>query len=275
MADFFLADKAKLSKKLKMKKFMHDFKVVRNDIINPDYFVLYLQCSEPLPSIEPGQFAEVLVTGSPTTYLRRPFSIYDVDYENRVVSILIKSVGDGTKTLLSLSEGDTVNMIYPLGRPFSDPEGSDALLIGGGVGIAPMLLLAKSLHSKGCNVDVLIGGRTERDIIESWVYEPFARVFISTDDGSRGEKGLVTQHSIFHNKELNYNKIYACGPNPMMKAVASLAYSRNVPCEVSLENLMACGIGACLCCIVETHEGNKTTCVEGPVFDSRELAGWH
>lgn len=254
---------------------MHDFKVKKNDSINKDYFVLYLECPEDLPVILPGQFLEVLVPGSPATYLRRPFSIYDVIQDQRMITVLIKSVGEGTRALAGLQEGDLVNVIYPLGKSFSEPERQRALLVGGGVGIAPMLWLAKTLHSKGKIVDVLIGGRTNNDIIEPWLYEPFGNVFICTDDGSMGEKGMVTQHSVFSHPDFGYDKVYACGPDPMMKAVARLAYAKSVPCEVSLENLMACGIGACLCCIVETMDGNKTTCVEGPVFDSRELAGWH
>ena len=258
-----------------MKKYMHDFRVQQNKRLSANYFVLNLECPEKLPEILPGQFAEVLIENSPSTYLRRPFSIYDVDYENNTLKLLIKSVGNGTSTLYHLDEGDTLNLIYPLGNSFSLPEDKKVLLIGGGVGIAPMLLLAKYLDSCGIKVDVLIGGRTREDIIESELYSPYANVFITTDDGSIGEKGMVTQHSLFAREETGYSRIYACGPDPMMKAVADLAYSRGIPCEVSLENLMACGIGACLCCIVETTEGNKTTCVEGPVFDSRKLSGWH
>jgi dihydroorotate dehydrogenase electron transfer subunit len=203
--------------------------------------------------------------------LRRPFSIYDVDYEKNVLSLLIKTVGDGTMALSKLKEGDILNLIYPLGNSFSLPEGEKALLIGGGVGIAPMLLLAKHLVEKGYKPDVLIGGRSSKDIIEPEKYKSFGEVFITTDDGSAGEKGMVTQHSLFAEKVKEYSIIYACGPDPMMKAVARVAASHEIPCEISLENTMACGIGACLCCVVETIEGNKTTCIEGPVFDTRKL----
>jgi dihydroorotate dehydrogenase electron transfer subunit len=254
-----------------MKKFIHDFVVTRNHHITDDYFAIYMKCPVNLPSILPGQFAEVLVSNSTTTYLRRPFSIYDTDPDNNELSLLIKKVGDGTVALSKLNEGDIVNLIYPLGNSFSLPEGNKALLIGGGVGIAPMLLLAKQLNSKGFKPDVLIGGRTANDIVEPEKYIPFGEVFITTDDGSAGEKGMVTQHSLFTEKVKEYSAIYACGPDPMMKAVARLAATLEIPCEISLENTMACGIGACLCCVVETVDGNKTTCVEGPVFDTRKL----
>lgn len=254
---------------------MHDFRVVRNDRLSEHYYVLELECPQRLPEILPGQFAEVRVDHSPLTYLRRPFSIYNTDIQANTLSLLIKEVGVGTVTLGSLKEGDLLNLVYPLGNTFSDPDGDEALLVGGGVGIAPMLLLAKSLCAKGKIVDVLIGGRSRADILEPHLYEPFTRnCYITTEDGSAGEKGIITQHSLFGKDTLKYSMIYACGPDPMMKAVAALAHLKGIACEVSLENLMACGIGACLCCIVETNGGNKTTCVEGPVFNTRNLTGW-
>jgi len=254
-----------------MKKFIHNFEVTRNHHITDDYFALYLKCPDKLPLILPGQFAEVLVSNSTTTYLRRPFSIYDVDYGKNELSLLIKKVGDGTIALSKLQVGEILNLVYPLGNTFSMPAGESALLIGGGVGIAPMLMLAKRMKENGKNPDVLIGGRTSSDIIEPEKYHPFGEVFVTTDDGSLGEKGMVTQHSVFLEKIKQYSAIYACGPDPMMKAVARVAASYDIPCEISLENTMACGIGACLCCVVETTDGNKTTCIEGPVFDTRKL----
>lgn len=254
-----------------MKKFIHDFKVTFNNHLTEDYFAIYLECPVSLPLILPGQFAEVLVSNSTTTYLRRPFSIYDIDYEKNELSLLIKKVGDGTAALMKLKAGDILNLVYPLGNTFSLPAGKKALLVGGGVGIAPMLLLAKRLKMEGFKPDVLIGGRTSDDIVEPEKYKPYGEVFITTDDGSAGEKGMVTEHSVFSKKIIEYSAIYACGPDPMMKAVARVAASFNIPCEISLENTMACGIGACLCCVVETVDGNKTTCIEGPVFDTRKL----
>jgi dihydroorotate dehydrogenase electron transfer subunit len=254
-----------------MKKLIHDFEVTCNQPISDDYFTLHLRCPDSLPQILPGQFAEVLVGNSTTTYLRRPFSIYDTDYSKNELSLLIKQVGDGTIALSKLIVGSKLNLVYPLGNSFSFPEGEKALLVGGGVGIAPMLLLAKLLKNKNFKPDVLIGGRTTADIIEPEKYLPFGEVFITTDDGSAGEKGMVTEHSVFSEKVKEYSAIYACGPDPMMKAVARIAALHNIACEISLENTMACGIGACLCCVVETVDGNKTTCIDGPVFDTRKL----
>ena len=254
-----------------MKKFIHDFTVTLNNTISADYFVLYLKSPETLPLIFPGQFAEVLVSNSTTTYLRRPFSIYDTDYKTNELSLLIKRVGDGTIALSKLKQGDTLNLVYPLGNTFSMPSGEKALLVGGGVGIAPMLLLAKHLKAKGFKPDVLIGGRSVNDIVEPEKYLSYGEVFITTDDGSAGEIGMVTQHTVFSKKINEYSVIYACGPDPMMKVIAEYSSKNNIFCEVSLENLMGCGIGACLCCVVDTVRGNLCTCVDGPVFNTKDL----
>ncbi len=254
-----------------MKKYINDFEVVRQHAISEGYFTLELKCCEPLPKILPGQFVQVLVNDSSATYLRRPFSIYNVDYTKNELSLLIKVTGAGTLALSKLKEGEILNLIYPLGNTFTMPQGKKALLVGGGVGIAPMLLLSTMLHTKGYKPDILIGGRTSGDILEPERYMPYGNVFITTDDGSSGEKGMVTQHPVF--KRLNnYSAIYACGPNAMMNAIGKEAAWHNIPCEVSLENTMACGIGVCLCCVVATKEGNKTSCTEGPIFDTRRLA---
>jgi dihydroorotate dehydrogenase electron transfer subunit len=257
-----------------MKKYMHDFRVKRNSRLSNHYFVLELENPEGIPDILPGQFAQVLVENSPQTYLRRPISIYDFDQEKRTLSLLIKICGSGTAKLSLLQEGAPLNLIYPLGNSFNCGKETKALLVGGGVGIAPMLLLAKKLHASGSGINILIGGKTSLDILEHEHYQSFGRVLITTEDGSMGEKGFVTNHPVFTEELATFSRIYACGPDPMMKAVAAEAQRQAVPCEVSLENLMACGIGACLCCIVETVNGNKTTCVEGPVYDTRTLADW-
>lgn len=256
-----------------MTKYIHDFRIIKNRLVNPGYHVLELQCPVKLPEIRPGQFAQLLVEKSPATYLRRPISVYDADPETNTLSLLIKVAGNGTATLVNLKPEESLNLVYPLGNSFSVPAGKKVLLAGGGVGIAPMLLLAKRLKAEGKEITVLIGGRTSGDILEPERFEPYGSVGITTDDGSRGFKGLITQHPDFDHAG-DYAMIYACGPDPMMKAVARIAHKGGVPCEVSLENLMACGIGACLCCVAETTTGNRTTCVDGPVFNTRELAGW-
>ncbi len=255
-------------------KHIHNFQVIQNEALAGGYFILHLQGPEKLPQVLPGQFAEVLVENSQTTYLRRPFSIYDVDSKKNTLSLLLKKVGYGTHQLATLKEGGNVNLVYPLGNAFTLLEKGKALLVGGGVGIAPMLMLSRALKNKGVDCDVLIGGRSSQDVIQPEKYEPQASVHITTDDGSLGTQGMVTQHPVMTEQLDAYDFIYTCGPDGMMKAVSKLAFAKNIPCEASLENLMACGIGACLCCVVETIDGNKPTCVEGPVFQTERIKGW-
>lgn len=252
------------------KKIVSDFKILDNTPAGGSYFKLKLQCeSGQLPDICPGQFAEVRVDNSKTTFLRRPFSIHDADKQSNTLDLLINKVGDGTLALSELVPGDYLNLMLPLGKGFGIPEPeSDVLLIGGGVGMAPMLLLGKEL-SKSCNVSFLFGFRAQSYIIDLSSYSMYGKVYITTEDGSVGEKGFVTNHSVL--SENIFDKIYACGPTPMMKAVAKFARAHNVECEVSLENKMACGLGACLCCVTMTNDGHKCVCTDGPVFNINDL----
>lgn len=253
-----------------MKKYIDDFKLLRNKRLNPDNFLLELECPNELPQMYPGQFVQVKVENAPSVFLRRPFSIHDIDYERNTISLLIKTVGNGTKQLAYLEEGDYLNIVYPLGNSFSESANGDVLLVGGGCGVAPMLFLAKFLGSETVMPHILIGAQSKDALFEMDAYEEAGRVYLATNDGSAGEEGMVTDHSLF--KDLKrFEKIYACGPEPMMKAVAARAKAAGVDCEVSLENLMACGIGACLCCVTDTAKGNVCTCTEGPVFNVNEL----
>jgi dihydroorotate dehydrogenase electron transfer subunit len=159
-----------------------------------------------------------------------------------------------------------------LGKGFTFPDKSDkVLLVGGGSGVAPMLFLAKESGLARSNVSLLLGARTNHDHINVDNYGQYGELFFTTEDGSLGEKGFVTQHFIFQNNIKNFDKIYACGPDAMMKAIAKEAKKANVFCEVSLENLMACGFGVCLCCIEPTIKGNLCVCTEGPVFNIKDL----
>lgn len=257
-----------------MQKYVHDCKVVSNQKYSADYYYLVLAPPVTLPSMHPGQFVQVLITGSQPTYLRRPISVYEVDPVNNTFSLLIKKLGAGTRHLSQIQAGDMLNVVYPLGNSFTIPSAGSVLLVGGGVGMAPMLMLASQIDHANSKVDIIIGGRTAEDIIAPEKFQQYGSLHITTNDGTLGEQGFVTQHSILAEGVAKYNRIYACGPDAMMKAVARLAVKDNVPCEVSLENLMACGFGACLCCIAETTTGNKTTCVEGPVFNINDLVNW-
>lgn len=253
-----------------MSKRIEDLKITENKRISTDFYVLELSGSEKLPEIKPGQFVQVRVDGSPETFLRRPISVHDVNYGSNTLKLLIQVAGKGTEKLSKLKAGDLLNIIYPLGNSFSNPFDNDKiLLVGGGCGIAPLLYLGQHLKSIGFSPDFLLGFRNSERILEYDEYSSIGKVFITTEDGSRGEKGFVTSHSVL--SDVKYDRIYCCGPDSMMKAVAGYATKNNIICEVSLENLMACGIGACLCCIVDTVHGNLCSCIDGPVFNIKDL----
>ena len=253
-----------------MKKHITDFKIIEKIVYNDTYFALTLQHPGRLPEIEAGQFVEVEVPGNKQVMLRRPISIHDVDAATNTLKLLVQVVGKGTRTLSQMSVGDSLNLVYPLGKGFS-LSGTDVLLVGGGAGIAPLLHLAKCYASKCIHPTILLGGRTESLIPVRQQFEPYGTVAFSTEDGSLGEKGLVTQHSLF---TAGYDHICTCGPTPMMKAVARHALSKGIDCELSLENMMACGVGACLCCVVDSDDGHKCVCKEGPVFNAKRLTNW-
>jgi dihydroorotate dehydrogenase electron transfer subunit len=255
-----------------MTKVIHDLLVTGTRTLKQGFHVQTLRAPAPLPEILPGQFAEIMPPGH-EVFLRRPFSFYDIDYAENTLSFLYKVVGKGTRAMAAAKAGDVMNTIYPLGKPYTLPAGESALLAGGGTGIAPMLMMGKYLLKNGKKPVFIFGGRSQDDIVDFDVFSQLGEVFVATEDGTLGHKGLITQHPVFA-KLQDFSKIYTCGPDPMMHAIAYLAQQAGVECEVSLENTMACGIGACLCCIVPTHEGNVTTCTNGPVFNVKELIGW-
>lgn len=249
-------------------KEMTNFKVVDRQQLGKQYFTLTLEHPSKMEKIEAGQFVEVEVAGAKDVFLRRPISIHDVE-DNRI-KLLVQVVGKGTRKLAEMKTGDTVNVIYPLGHGFSI-IGQRPLLVGGGAGIAPLLHLAKCYNAKSARPTILLGGRTAELIAVKEEFREYGELLFATEDGSLGEKGLVTQHSRFAG---DYDHICCCGPTPMMKAVARYAREKGTSCEVSLENMMACGVGACLCCVCDTDEGHKCVCKEGPVFDIRKMTKW-
>lgn len=253
---------------------MLDLLVTENNQLNQNYCLIKLTTidSSILPEMFPGQFVEVKVDRSPTTYLRRPISVNFVDKKTNELWILVQAIGDGTKIMCEYKKGDIVNLLLPLGNSFSIPsenKGQKLLLIGGGVGTAPMLFLGARLKEQGFNTSFLLGARSKNDLLQLSDFEQYGDVFCTTEDGSYGEKGYVTNHSVL--KKTNFSTIYTCGPKPMMVAVAKYANEQKIECEVSLENMMACGFGVCLCCVEKTSEGNVCVCTEGPVFNIEKL----
>lgn len=256
-----------------MTKSIVNLRVVQNQALSALYSLLKLTPTDgtTLPAMLPGQFVQVEISQSKNTFLRRPISICNVDVENNELWLLVRKAGEGTASLIASAEGDVVNVILPLGNGFSmpAPEQKNLLLIGGGVGVAPLLQLGKSLRKNGFEPSFLLGARSVSDLLLVDEFEKVGHVYLSTDDGSAGEIGVVTQHSCLSN--CSWDMIYCCGPAPMMKAVAGVARNIGASCEVSLENMMACGLGACLCCVEKTVKGNVCVCTEGPVFNIEDL----
>lgn len=250
-------------------KRVEKFRVLTNNAIANNVFIMVVQAETKMEEIFPGQFVNILVPNSQHAFLRRPISICDVDKNNNTLKFYIQQVGEGTKALSKMKIGDTLDIMYPLGNGFQI-DSKKPLLVGGGCGIAPLVYLSKCFFRKGIRPTVLLGGRNEQMLCLRSDFEPCADVYLITDDGSLGEKGVVTQHSLFSDLS-RFDKIYSCGPQIMMKAVAKLAINASLPCMVSLENTMACGIGACLCCVTKTDEGHKCVCSDGPVFDVKTL----
>ncbi len=241
------------------------------DLLNSRNALIKLTDQTPLPDVVPGQFVQVKVEGSPNTFLRRPISINYFDRENNELWLLIQMRGDGTRTLAKMREGDKLEVLLPLGNGFNPDvvSGQRILLIGGGVGTAPLLLYGKYIKEKGGMPLFLLGGKTDSDVLQVELFKQYGEVYVTTEDGSMGEKGFVTQHSLLNKSD--FNRISVCGPKPMMMAVAKYAMRTGIDCDVSLENMMACGLGACLCCVEKTVRGNVCVCTEGPVFDIRQL----
>lgn len=249
-------------------KQMMDMRVASADNITAGYCLIKLTpaCGLLPAGILPGQFAQIEIPDSKATFLRRPISICMADYIANEIWLLVRNAGQGTAHLVNSNAGDIYNAILPLGHGFTMPESTDGktLLVGGGVGVAPLLYYGKTLKECGHEPIFALGARSKRDLLLIDEFSKYGEVRTSTEDGSAGEKGLITANSAF---DLDIKNIACCGPTPMMKAVAKIAKDRGINCEVSLENVMACGLGACLCCVEDTAHGNLCVCKEGPVFN--------
>lgn len=254
-----------------MKKYILDLTVNSVEALSDKHVLIKLTDDKPLPEMLPGQFVEVRIDNSPSTFLRRPISINNVDYDHNELWLLVAAVGDGTRQLQKLQKGDRLNCMMPLGNSFTMPTecSEKVLLVGGGVGVAPLLYFGKRIKAMGGEPTFLLGARSAKDVLERELFEQVGRVLITTEDGSEGEKGFVTNHSVLAQE--HFDRISTCGPKPMMMAVARYAFKNDIECEVSLENKMACGVGACLCCVEKTVEGNKCVCKEGPVMNIKKL----
>jgi dihydroorotate dehydrogenase electron transfer subunit len=249
--------------------------IVSNERDTDLYFRLVVRAQQIAPLVQPGQFAHVRILPLKHALLRRPFSIFQVSGDT--LSILYKTIGQGTEVLSQMQPGEGLNMIGPLGHGFTvpSPGGEVPLLVAGGYGMAALYLLAHRSPQTGI---VFVGGRRRVDILCEGEFSALGwEVRVTTEDGSHGAKGLVTQALLMELKRRTAGrKLFACGPTPMLKAVGQLATEFDLPAELSLDEHMGCGIGVCLTCVVpiKTRDGweYQRTCTDGPVFDSKQVA---
>ena len=240
--------------------------------VGENIFVLRCTSPEIARSVRPGQFVNVRVSDSFEPLLRRPFSVHRTVGSD--IEIIFNVVGKGTAALRRMRAGDTVSLIGPLGVPFGlSSTGYDtAVLVGGGLGVAPLPIITEALTRSGKNILTFLGSRTSRHLVRHHL----VNVHAATDDGSEGFHGTVVE---LMEQKLRQNppvapRIFACGPTPMLRAVARLADALHVPCEVSLEGAMGCGFGICQGCPVELVDGGRKyalMCKDGPVFDVRAI----
>ncbi len=256
--------------------------IIRNEPISDGYHRIRLNCGAHYASATPGQFVTIRLPDQAEPLLRRPFSIHRLpseDADTLQMEILYRVVGGFTRQLARQVPGNKLDMLGPIGHGFSVRLYEHPVAVAaGGIGVAPLAFLAERLKQAGMDMNrvmVFLGGRTGTDILCEGIFSGLGmQVSVATEDGTAGEKGLVTEPLQEWIKDNNPKMIYACGPHPMLKAVGEIAQSHGIACEVSIETLMACGLGVCMGCAVSTNdagEGYRHVCKDGPVFDARVI----
>ena len=258
-------------------------RLVKREPLQGAYALLTFEHAEVARS-NAGQFAMIQPEAGSDLLLRRPFSIMDTDPAAGRFTIFIKAVGPGSKAVFDLREGENARVLGPLGHGFTPPlSGERVFLVGGGYGVAPFALYSGRLKAKGVSFHLFYGGRSEIELplVDELKRRDIPMTF-STDDGTRGVHGRVTAPLIEAlSARSGPARLYACGPEAMMHAVAKIGAEREIPCEVSLDPWMGCGVGTCLGCVVKIQEPgearpkNRPACTEGPVFDARRVIWPH
>lgn len=259
-------------------------RVTSNTRLSADYSVLAFDAPELASAARPGQFVMVRTSDGTDPLLRRPFSVFEVLHSGGSpsgFSILVKRVGPGTSRLCDAGAGDRFRCLGPLGRPFSvvSPP-TEAWMVAGGVGLAPFALLADTLRAGGVRSTLFYGGRRAEDLFYlDWFTTRGIALALATEDGSRGTAGLVTgplEEALAAAPASRGLMLYACGPEPMLKAVARLADRYGRPSEISMERIMGCGMGGCYSCVVRVREADGRphfvrSCLSGPVMDGKAI----
>ena len=246
--------------------------VIRDNIaLTEKLWLIKIDVDEIGADLQPGQFIHVLIPGMEGHMLRRPFSVYYTENDGRTLVVLYQVVGYGSAHLTTLSVGTSVSVMGPIGNGWTLPESCGrALLVAGGVGGAPLYLHAEELKKHHIPFDVVLGAQTASALVVEDKYASLMGYdpYVATDDGSKGHAGFCTDVVAQRIADVSYDYVACCGPEPMMRIISQMTLDAGIPTFISLEKRMACGIGACLSCIVETVEGRKRSCVDGPVFDA-------
>jgi len=243
--------------------------ILDNVQIAPDIFSMIVHAPEIAAAACAGQFAMIYLNNG-ELLLPRPISICDAGDEN--LRFVYQVVGKGTEAMAKMQKGENVKILAPLGKGFFTGEDArtsleNVALVGGGIGTPPLLLLAKTLKAQGAKVDVFLGFRTNPILTSE--FEAIAdNLYMATDDGSVGHKGNIIEVLQMHNAQ--YDEILACGPRPMLDTLANYAHSKGIPCQLSMEERMACGLGTCVGCVLEVRGTYLKICTEGPVFYSEK-----
>ena len=254
----------------------HNCKIINKESLLSDIITFSIDASEIAKQATPGQFLEIKCSEGIDPLLRRPISISNVDKKSGMLQFIIQIRGKATELLSKKSVGDSLDILGPLGHGFSLAEsGKRTAVIGGGIGVFPLLYLTKELKDK-CEVNVYLGFRNKNFVVLEEEFKKFSNnVCITTDDGTYGQKGYAANFLEQDIKLGKIDKIYACGPYPMLKALSNIAITHNIDCEISVEERMCCGIGACLGCACKVKDGDDWryghVCKDGPVFDAKKV----
>lgn len=250
-------------------------KVVSQTELAPHIQSLVLHAPEIASEIQPGQFVNVQVPGDKSQIMRLPFTFARADQHLGTIELIYQVVGDGTRRLSQVSAGESLSVLAPLGSGWRIEKSDFArvLIVCGGLGLAPVLPLARALGHRGIEFDVALGAPSANRVVgvEHFLSYGAREVLVSTDDGTQGHHGFCTALSEKLLGENTYDLIATCGPEPMMRIVVRQAEEAGIACQVSMERGMICGFGVCMSCVVDTPRGRVCVCTEGPVFDAQEV----
>ena len=254
-------------------------KLIKKEELAKDIFKFSVKAKEITDNAKPGNFIEIRITDQVQPFLRRPISIYNIDKENGILEFIFQVKGNGTEILAKREEGQTVDIMGPLGHgTFKFDDYKNIAVIGGGIGVFPLYELSKQAKNAGKKVNIYLGFRDKQYVVlEKEFNEVSDKLVVSTDNGTYGENGFAINFLKEDSEKEKPDCIFACGPIPMLRAVKEFAEQNNIPCQVSLEEKMGCGIGVCVGCSVKTAKSPKDdptyygVCKQGPVFDAKEV----